>query len=252
MRKLILFALILGLASLSSVTSQTSLSAKEIVKTADEKFKGKTSKGELVMTIIRPKWTRSYSIKSWTKGNDYALVLITAPVRDKGQTFLKRGTEMWNWLPNISRMVKLPPSVMSQGWMDSDYTNDDILKKSSLINDYSHEIVGNETIDGHDCYKIKLLAVEDSDATWGAMIMWISKKDFLQMKIEYYDEDEELVKTDLAYNVKLMDDRKIPTKMEIIPADEPDKKTIVEIKNMEFDREIPDSFFSQQKMKTVK
>ena len=75
---------------------------------------------------------------------------------------------MWSWNPAISRLIKLPPSMMSQGWMGSDYTNDDILKESSVVNDYTHEIIGEETIDGRLCYKIKMIAKEDAAVVWGS------------------------------------------------------------------------------------
>lgn len=84
--------------------------ATEIIKKADEKWNGeKSSESQMSMTIVRPTWERTIEFKNWTKGRDYGLTLITAPAKEKGQSFLKRGTEMWNWMPSIGRMVKLPP-----------------------------------------------------------------------------------------------------------------------------------------------
>jgi hypothetical protein len=100
----------------------------------------------MAMKIIRPTWKRTIEFKNWSFGREFALTLITSPAKEAGQTFLKRGPEMWSWNPSISRLVKLPPSMMSQGWMGSDYTNDDILKESSVVKDYTHEIVGEENI----------------------------------------------------------------------------------------------------------
>jgi outer membrane lipoprotein-sorting protein len=195
--------------------------AKEIVRKANEKFNGeKTSVGTMSMTIVRPTWERTISFKNWTKGTEYALTLITSPARDKGQTFLKRGTEMWTWTPSISRLTKLPPSMMSQGWMGSDYTNDDILKESSVVDDYTHEIIGEEEIEGRMCYKIKLLAKEDAAVVWGHQIRWIDKKDLLFLKSELYDEDGYLIRTELGSDIKMMDGRLIPTRLELIPAEE--------------------------------
>lgn len=125
------------------------VSATEIVRKADEKYKGEqTGYSVMAMTIVRPTWQRTVEFKSWSKEDDYALTLVTAPAREKGQTFLKRGTEMWSWNPAVSRLIKLLPSMMSQGWMGSDYTNDDILRESSVVDDYTHSIEGNEEIDG--------------------------------------------------------------------------------------------------------
>ena len=229
------------------------LSPKEIIRKADEKFNGeKSSQSLMAMTIIRPTWERTVEFKSWSVGRDNSLTLITAPARDKGQSFLKRKNEMWNWNPTISRLIKLPPSMMSQGWMGSDYTNDDILKESSVVNDYDHEIIGEEIIDNRICYKINMVAKEDAAVVWGHQVRWIDKKDFLFLKAELYDEDGYLVRTELGMEIKPMDGRLIPTRLELIPAEEEGYKTIVIIKEIEFNIPINDSFFSQQNMKRVR
>ena len=229
------------------------LSPKEIIRKADEKFNGeKTGTAIMAMTIVRPTWERTIEFKNWTSGREYALTLITAPARDKGQSFLKRQQEMWSWNPTISRLIKLPPSMMSQGWMGSDYTNDDILKESSVVNDYDHEIVGEEEYDGRLCYKIKMVAKEDAAVIWGHQLRWIDKKDFLFLKSELYDEDGYLVRTELGSEIKTMDGRLIPTRIELIPAEEEGQMTIIEIKEMKFNEPIKDSFFSQQNMKRVR
>lgn len=229
------------------------LSATEIIRKADEKFNGeKSSIMVMSMTIIRPTWQRTVEFKNWSLGKEYALTLITAPAKDVGQTFLKRGTEMWNWNPTINRLIKLPPSMMSQGWMGSDYTNDDILKESSVVNDYNHEIVGNETIAGRDCYKIRMVAKENASIIWGHQIRWVDKKDFLVLKAELFDEDGVLVRTETGSDIKTMDGRVIQTKIELTPADEPGNKTVIEIKEMKFNIAVQESFFSQQNMKNIR
>lgn len=228
------------------------LTAKEIIKKADDKRQGNSNEAVMSMTVVRPTWKRTYSFKSWAKGRDYSLALIVEPVKDKGQSFLKRKNEMWNWNPKIGRMIKLPPSMMSQGWMGSDYSNDDILKESSIVVDYNHKIVSSEKIAGYECYKIEMLPKADAAVVWGKLLKWISKDGFLQLKTEYYDEDNYLVKTENSSKVKKMDDREIPTCIEIIPADEPGNKTIVEVKSASFNIKIEDSFFSQQNMKRVR
>jgi len=139
--------------------SQT-LSAKEIVKKADDKMRGLTSQGEMTMTIMRPSWSRTVTMKSWQKGSDYALVLITSPAKDKGQVFLKIKTEMWNWVPSIEKMIKIPPSMMMQSWMGSDFTNDDLVRESSLVKDYTHKLLGKEVVREKMCYKIELIIMD--------------------------------------------------------------------------------------------
>jgi outer membrane lipoprotein-sorting protein len=229
------------------------LTPKEIVRLADEKFNGeKTSTSLMTMTIVRPTWERTIEFKNWTSGKEYALTLITAPAKEKGQSFLKRENEMWSWNPTISRLIKLPASMMSQGWMGSDYTNDDILKESSVVNDYDHEIAGEEEIAGRICYKIIMVAKEDAAVIWAHQIRWVDKKDFLFLKSELYDEDGYLVRTETGKEIKSMDGRMIPTRIELVPAEEEGQMTIIEIRDIEFNKTIDDSFFSQQNMKRVR
>jgi outer membrane lipoprotein-sorting protein len=221
--------------------------AREIIKKADEKMQGEeTSQSTMTMTIVRPTWQREITFESWTKGRDYSLALVTAPAKEAGQTFLKRETEMWNWNPTINRLIKLPPSMMSQGWMGSDFSNDDLLKESSIVVDYTHEIIGEEEIDGWYCYKIELIPLEDAAVVWGKIFKWIAKEEFLQMKSEYYDEDDYLIKTELAYDMKTMGGRLIPSKFELIPEEEEGHKTVVVMDDIKFNEPIPDSFFSQK------
>ena len=228
-------------------------SAIEIVRAADEKFNGeKSSITVMSMTIIRPTWQRTVEFKNWSLGRDYALTLITAPAKDKGQTFLKRNTEMWSYNPAISRLIKLPPSMMSQGWMGSDYTNDDLLRESSVVNDYTHEIIGEETIDGRLCYKIKMTAKETAPVVWGSQIRWIDKKDFLVLRAELFDQDGYLVRTELGSEIKEMGGRTIPTRTELLPKDEPGNKTELYIKDIKFNVGISENFFSQQNMRNIR
>lgn len=229
------------------------LSATEIIRKADEKFNGeKSSYSVMSMTIIRPEWKRTIEFRNWTLGRDFALTLITSPAKEAGQTFLKRAVEMWSWNPSINRLIKLPASMMSQGWMGSDYTNDDILRESSAVNDYTHEIEGEETMDGRLCYKIKMTAKDDASIVWGKQVRWIDKKEFLVLKAQLYDEDGYLVRTETGSDIKVMDGRTITTKIELVPEEEPENLTLVEIREIKFNLPLEESFFSQQNMKRVR
>lgn len=225
--------------------------ATEIITKAEEKIRGESSVGEMEMKIIRPTWKRTISFKTWTKGNDFSLTLVTAPAKEDGQTFLKRQNELWQYDPTINRMIKLPPSMMSQGWMGSDFSNDDVLKESTLSKDYNHTLLSQETYDGTQTYKIELIPKENAAVVWGKIVKWISQDEYLQLKSEYYDEGDYLIKTETASDVKTMDGRVIPTHFEIIPAEEEGNKTILVIKTMEFNMDISNGFFSQQNMKQM-
>lgn len=226
--------------------------ANTIIKKSSENRYGDMSLGKMKMEVVRPKYTRSIEMKNWTLGNDYSLVLITAPAREQGQVFLKRKKEMWNYIPKISRMVKLPPSMMSQGWMGSDYSNDDIINQNSLIDNYIHKIIGSEKIEEFDCYKIESIPKEAAQVVWGKKISWISKEDFFVLKTTSYDEDGSLLRTELASDIKTFGKHKLPSKFTIIPADKPENKTIFTILEMDFEIKLTEDFFTQANMKRVK
>ena len=252
MYRSIFTVLVLLISFQQLVVAQEELSAQEIIQKADEKVRGKTNHSIMEMEIIRPTWKRSLAMKSWGRGLDFSMTYITAPAKDKGQVFLKRKTEMWNWMPAIGRMIKIPASMMSQGWMGSDYTNDDILKESSMVIDYTHQISGQEEVEGFDCYKIEMRPKEEAAVIWSKVYKWITKEEFIQIKSEYYDEDGDLVKSDFGFDFAKMDGRLIPTRIEIVPAGEEEKKTVLYIKEIQFDIDLKESFFSQQQMKRIR
>ena len=142
--------------------------------------------------------------------------------------------------------------MMMQSWMGSDFTNDDLVRESSLIKDYQKKLLGEEKIGGYNCYKVELIPNDDAPVVWGKIIMWVSKNEYHWLKAEYYDEDGNLVNTEIMSEVKMMDDREMPTRLEMIPADKPGQKTIMIFEKMKFDIKIDESFFSQQNMKKVK
>ena len=233
-------------------TYSQELSAKEIIIKADEKNRGTSSKGIMSMTIVRPKWERTIVMKNWSLGDDNFMIYITEPAKEKGQVFLKVGKEMWNYVPTISRMIKIPPSMMMQSWMGSDFTNDDLVKQSSIVVDYSHNLLEDETLREQDCYVLELIPHPDAPVVWGKIISWVTKDGFNLWKNEYYDEDGFLQNIENGYNIKKMGDRTIPTKFEMIPVDEEGKKTVMEILEVEYNIDIDDSFFSKQNMKRVR
>jgi len=226
--------------------------AAEIVRKADQKMRGESNYAEMTMSIIRPDWTRDVSMKTWSLGTEYSLILITGPARDKGVAFLKRGNEIWNWQPSIDRVVKMPPSMMGQSWMGSDFTNDDLVQESSIVKDFTHTLKGDTTIENRSAYIIELLPKENAAVVWGKIMLYVSKDQYFQLLTKFYDEDMYLVNTMEGSAIKQFDDRQIPSRLTVIPADEEDQKTILEYQNIDFNINIDPSFFSIQNMKNLR
>ena len=247
-----LLAFFIGASTPNLQPNPQDLSAEEIIQKSEENFRGATNIAEVKMTINRPKWTREMVMKSWSIEDRLVMIVVKEPARDKGTAFLKRDREIWNWVPSIEKVVKLPPSMMMQSWMGSDFTNDDLVKQSSIVLDYVHEISGEATLEDRVCWELTLTPKEDAPVVWGKVKIWIDQKDFLQLKTEFYDEDDYLVNTMYGKEVGELGGRTLPKVLEIIPADEEGHKTRIEYLAMDFSKSIKDSFFSVQQMKRVR
>ena len=226
--------------------------AKEIIKKSDELIKSKSSFAEFTMEIIKTDWTRSFGMKSWALEPDYTIIYITEPARDKGTVTLKRKKEVWNWIPAAQKVIKIPPSMMLQSWMGSDFSNDDLVKESSVVNDYTHSVLREETFEGYECFVLESIPKEEAGVVWGKLLTWISKEYYFQLKIEFYDEDEFLVKTYVGTEIKEMDGRTFPTHWEMLPEDRPGEKTSFTYLKIQFNYPVNESFFSEQNMKRVR
>ncbi len=242
--------LIITIASLFNFTHAET--AKEIVRKANELVRANSSYSELTLSIIKPDWSREIAMKAWSLEPDYSLVLITKPAKEKGTVFLKRKREVWNWIPTVNKAIKIPPSMMLQSWMGSDFNNDDLVRQSSIVEDYEHEIITEEKYDEYDCYKIKLIPKPEAGVVWGKILTWITKKGHIQLRSDYYDEDDFLIKSMIGSNIKKMGGRTFPTHWEMIPHDKTGQKTMMDYKDIKFNIKTNQSFYSQKNMKRVR
>ena len=243
--------LILTLVCAMLTTPSWTQDAKDIVKRADDKMRGQTSQAEMIIKTTRPTWTREMTVRTWMKGTEYAMILIQSPVKDRGTVFLKRKKEVWNWLPTLERSIKLPPSMMSQSWMGTDFTNDDLVKESSVVEDYNHTIAGDTLIAGKSCYIIQMIPKPESAVVWGKLIVCIDKKDFLELHSRFYDEEDGLVNIMNSFDIQDMDGRLVPTRLEMIPMDKKNQRTEIIYKKILFNRPIDDAFFTIERMRSL-
>ncbi len=218
----------------------------------DRQMRGKTSTAELSIEIVRPDWTRTMKVKSWSKGDEFAMILVTHPSREEGTAFLKRGDEVWNWVPRVERTIKLPPSMMSQSWMGTDLKNDDLVEQASLVSDYQHELMGDPTIRGRECHKVKLTPKEGAAVVWGKLVLFVDKEHHVELRTEFYDETGELVNVMKSFDIQEIGGRMLPKRVEVIPQDKEGHKTVMERGSMSFNEPIEDDFFTTRNMKELR
>jgi hypothetical protein len=230
---------------------EPALTARQVVKKADDNVRGSTAQAEMIIRTVRPTWQREMTVKTWSVGDQYAMIVVKSPVKDKGVAFLKRKKEVWNWVPVLERSIKLPPSMMTQSWMGTDFTNDDLVKESSVVEDYDHTFQGDTLIGNRECYIIRMIPKPEAAIVWGKIIICIDKKDFVEVHSKFYDEDGGLVNIMNASEIKRMDGRLIPTHLEMIPVDKKGHKTELIYSSISYNKPLSESFFTLQQMKTL-
>lgn len=218
--------------------------AEEIVKESEDLMKGTSSKGKFRMTVVTPDYTRTMEMDSWWVGNDKALIVITAPQREAGNKTLKVKNELWMYLRNTETTMKVPPSMMLQSWNGSDFTNDDLVRESSIVLDYTSAILAEAPIDGEPCWKIQLIPKPAAPVVWGKIYHWIRKGNFLPSRTEYYDEKGTLMRTLTYSDIRQFGNRKIPAKWMMVNNAKPGHSTEFEYLSAQFDLKISDTIFS--------
>jgi outer membrane lipoprotein-sorting protein len=203
------------------------------------------------MTVTTPRWERTLTMTAWEKRREKTFIRILSPARERGVVTLRIGNEMWNYLPRVERVIKIPPSMMLQSWMGSDFTNDDLVKESSIVDDYTHEITGTETVGKDIAFKVVATPKEDAPVVWGSIVYWVRKADYVPLKEEFYSENKELVRLLEFSEIREVGGRVIPTTWTMTPVKKPGRKTVFRIIEMEFDADIPDAVFTRRNMRSV-
>jgi len=221
-----------------------------LLQQAEAKLSGSRSAAEVSIRTVRPRWERTMDAKIWNEGMDKTMILITGPAREKGTVFLRNGDEVWHYVPGIKKVVALP-AAMVQSWMGTDFTNDALINAGSLVEDYTHKLKGIASVDGTPCYQIELVPKPEAAVVWGKVITHISVKQTLQLRTEFYDEDDYLITTLKASEIKDIGGQALPSKLTIIPADEEGFYTEMTYKKLDFNPTFAPDFFERSNMKQV-
>jgi outer membrane lipoprotein-sorting protein len=175
----LVIAVLMALGTISNPLMAAEItSARELVRAAMDHWRGINSYSEMTMTIHRPDWERSMSMRGWSEGDKLSLVRVTGPKKDAGNGTLLKDNDMWSYSPKINRIIKIPSSMMSQGWMGSDFSNKDISKSTDILDQYDHRLIDQAQEDGHTVYTIEAIPHEDAAIVWGKEILKI-RDDFV-------------------------------------------------------------------------
>lgn len=217
--------------------------AKELVRAAMDHWRGSTSYSEMTMTIHRADWERSMSMRAWSEGDKLSLVRVTAPKKDAGNGTLLNDNDMWSFSPKINRIIKIPSSMMSQGWMGSDFSNKDVSKSTDILDQYDHRLLAQAESEGHVVYTVEAIPHEDAATVWGKEVLKI-RDDFVLLEEQFWDQDGELVKVMRAQDVTEMGGRSVARILRMGKLKTPDEWTEMTISEIEFDIDLPAGIFT--------
>lgn len=220
--------------------------ATRLVEKSERQTRGDSFQATVEMKVSKPGSDRQLGFKIWTQGRDKAMVKIHSPARDKGTANLRLQLNLWQYLPNVDRVVKVPPSMMMQSWMGSDFTNDDLVKSSSLARDYTHLPMGMSKVPGQLAIQIQCLPKPTAAVVWGKVMLWVTPGDAVPIRQEFYSESGKLLKTMEGSDIRQFGTHKVPTTVKMTSADKPGNSTVIRYSSIVFDTAIPGSTFSQE------
>ena len=219
--------------------------AKSIINEMEKLYRGNSSEVSLTMQVETPHYRRSLEIFGQTLGKERAIFRIISPKKDKGITTLRRDNEMWNFFPKINKVIKVPPSMMMGSWMGSDFTNDDLVQETKLVEEYDLElIIDSET------FLIILTPKEETISLWGKIDYLIQKDPLLPLKQSFFDDYGTKVRELVYKDPKVFGGKLLPSAMEMIPLNKPGYVTKLFYNQLEFDPEgVSEKSFSLRELK---
>ena len=235
------------LAVLAATVAASALAAPPtadvILRQAYQNYRSASSQSAVAMTVHRPDWERHMDMKAWTRGDNDALVRFTAPAKDAGNATLKLGNDTWVYNPKLNQVIKLPASMLSQSWMGSDFSYNDLSKSEEILTDYTHKIVATAQAGGHSVWTIESTPKPGAPVVWGKVAMQV-RDDYVLVGETFYDQDMKPVRVMTADKVAPLAGRPYPVSMTMRPLDQPGQWTRVETSGAQFNLNLPAWLFT--------
>ncbi len=242
------FGVVLGcLASGWCLASEDSAGkARQVIDAMEQLYRGDSSESRITMIVETPRYRRELSMEARTLGRDYAFFRFLSPRKDRGITTLKRGQEMWNYFPKINKVIKVPPSMMMGSWMGSDFTNDDLVKETTLIDAYHLSLSETE-----NQYRVILVPREQTVTVWGKIEYIINKKPLIPVSELFYDDNGKLIRRLEFSEPKTFDGVLMPSVLEMIPVNKQGHRTRIIYEELDFDSDaVTEEVFTLRNLKS--
>ncbi len=224
------------------------LEVRALLDRVDDVYRGNSSHGEMSMEVVTRHWKRRLTMEVWSRGERRSLVRILSPLKEKGTATLRVGNDIWNYLPKVQRVIKVPSSMMGSSWMGSHLTNDDLVKKNRMAADFTFEKTFSGERKGRSLVEITLVPRPEAAMVWGKVVVEIDAESCLPLRELFYDEEMRLARTMIFSDVKKVKGRQLPMTVTIYPADRPGEHTRVRYRTLELDVPVDEAIFSRRNL----
>lgn len=218
-----------------------------LLRAAFDNWRAKSSRTTVTMTIHRPSWERSLTMVGWTHGDDQALVRFTAPAKDAGNATLKLGDETWIYNPKLNQTIKLPASMLSQSWMGSDFSYNDLAKSDDLLTDYTYKILGETQAGARTVYDIEATPKPGAPIVWGKQEVRV-RDDGVILREIFFDQDMKPVRTMTTEKIGPIGGRNYPLVLVMRPQGEAGRWTRIETTDGQFNIDLPGHIFTRSNL----
>lgn len=237
-----------SLAAALSLWGGATPDVREIVGKIDRLYRQQSSYAVMRMEITTPHWQRTLLLKAWSEGMKNFLVRILEPKKEAGIASLKIGAEMWNYLPKIGKVIRIPPSMMMGSWMGSDFTNDDLVKEYTFLQDYTFRLLPSGAAAGP--LLVECVPKPDVPVVWGKIIIGVSPGDNLPVFERYFDEKGQQVREITFSEVRDFGGHRMPAVLEVVSLLKPGNKTVIRYQEADFRTPLPRDIFSLSALQT--
>lgn len=230
------------------------LTGKQIIEKVYNRPAGDDQTADLSMTLTnRSGDQRIRKIKQFTKdlGDvEKSIMFFLSPADVKNTSFMSwaydsdKSDDQWIYLPALKKTKRISSDSKSDYFMGSDFTYDDLGDRK--LEDDTHKLLREETIDGKECYVVESVPL-DEDYMYSKTLVWVNKSNFIGVKKEFYDEDEDLLKVLSIKGVKEVSGIWVITNSEMKNVQK-NHKTSITLENVQINTGISVSKFSERMM----
>ena len=233
------------LFSISLSSAQATPTADDLLAAIDRNMNYDTRSSQIKMTVVKGRRTKVYEMESHGRGRDQAAIEFMAPARDKGTKMLKKGDELWMFLPSIEKTQKISGHMLRQGMMGSDMSYEDLLESTQLVNIYTATVTGTKEIDGRSCYQMEMIA-NSKETTYAKRVSCIDTEYLVPIQEQLYATSGMLLKEWTMTSIQNIDGRNFPTKLIVQDKLQANSVTTIEFVELKFSVPLEDEVFNKR------